>query len=117
MTNPIIVAYAKGQLADFWGDSLALLDVIPVDMVVNAAIAAMAKHGCGVSELKVYNVTSSSHSNPMRVGELMDLSHQHLRDSPLEETVIDLERMKFHSSLEGFTSSFIEHNNKTGKSD
>ncbi|KAL1191510.1 Fatty acyl-CoA reductase 6 [Cardamine amara subsp. amara] len=105
MTDPIIVAYGKGQISDFWGDSQSLLDVIPVDMVANAAIAAMAKHGCGISELKVYNVTSSSHVNPLGAGELMDLSHQHLCDSPLEEKVIDLERMKFHSSLEGFTSS------------
>ncbi|XP_010427501.1 PREDICTED: fatty acyl-CoA reductase 6, chloroplastic-like [Camelina sativa] len=107
MADPIVMAYAKGQISDFWGDSQALLDVIPVDMVVNAAIAAMAKHGCGVPEFKVYNVTSSSHSNPLRVGEWMDLTHQYLCDSPLEETVTDLVRMKFHTSLEGFTSSLL----------
>lgn len=64
--------------------------IIPVDMVANATIAAMAKHGCGVAELKAYNVTSSYHANPLRHGELMDFSHQHLRDSPLIETVMEL---------------------------
>ncbi|KAG7551518.1 Male sterility NAD-binding [Arabidopsis thaliana x Arabidopsis arenosa] len=103
MADPIILAYAKGQMYDFWGDSQSLLDIIPVDMVANAAIAAMAKHGCGVPELKVYNVTSSSHVNPMRAGELMDLSHQHLCEFPLEETVIDY--FKFHISFEDFTSA------------
>lgn len=106
MSDPVILAYGKGQISDFWGDYESLMDIIPVDMVANAAIAAMAKHGCGnFPELKVYNVTSSSHVNPLRVGQLMDLSHQHLCESPLTETVIDLTRMKFHNSLEGFTSS------------
>ncbi|KAF8102068.1 hypothetical protein N665_0201s0357 [Sinapis alba] len=103
MCDPIILAYGKGQISDFWGDSQSIMDIIPVDMVVNATIAAMTKHSCGVSELKVYNITSSSHSNPLRAGELMDLAHQHLCDFPL--TAMDLDRMKFHSSLEGFTSS------------
>ncbi|KAJ0246810.1 Fatty acyl-CoA reductase 6 [Hirschfeldia incana] len=105
MSDPIILAYGKGQISDFWADYQSLMDFIPVDMVANATIAAMAKHSRGVSELKVYNVTSSSHVNPLRVGELMDLAHQHLRDSPLTVIKNNLERMKFHSSLEGFTSS------------
>ncbi|KAG7565945.1 Fatty acyl-CoA reductase C-terminal [Arabidopsis suecica] len=107
MVDPIIVAYGKGQISGFCADSKSLLDITPVDMVANAAIAVMAKHGCGngIQELKVYNVTSSSHSNPLRFGELMDLSYQHLRNSPLEETVIDLAPMKFFSSLECFNSS------------
>ncbi|XP_010427503.1 PREDICTED: fatty acyl-CoA reductase 6, chloroplastic-like [Camelina sativa] len=106
MVDPIIVGYyGKGQISGFWADSKSLLDITPVDMLVNAAITAMAKHGCGVPELKVYTVTSSSHANPLRFGELMDLSYQHLRDSPMENTEIDLAPMKYHSSLESFTSS------------
>ncbi|XP_010504577.1 PREDICTED: fatty acyl-CoA reductase 6, chloroplastic-like [Camelina sativa] len=105
MVDPIIVGYGKGQISGFWADSKSLLDITPVDMVVNAAITAMAKHGCGVPELKVYIVASTSHANPLRFGELMDLSYQHLRDSPLEDTEIDLAPMKYHSSLESFTSS------------
>ncbi|CAH8359616.1 unnamed protein product [Eruca vesicaria subsp. sativa] len=105
MSDPIILAYGKGQISGLWGDSQSLADIIPVDMVVNATIAAMAKHGCGFSELKVYNITSS-HANPLRVGEFMDLAYQHLCDFPL--TLTDLTRMKFHSSLEGFTSSVFD---------
>ncbi|XP_010427505.1 PREDICTED: fatty acyl-CoA reductase 6, chloroplastic-like [Camelina sativa] len=105
MVDPIIVGYGKGQISGFLADSKSLLDITPVDMVVNAAITAMAKHGSGVPELKVYTVTSTSHANPLRSGELMDLSYQHLRDSPLEDKEIDLAPMKYHSSLESFTSS------------
>ncbi|ESQ44412.1 hypothetical protein EUTSA_v10005887mg [Eutrema salsugineum] len=107
MSVPLILGYGKEQISDMWGDYQSFCDIIPVDMVANAAIAAIAKHGFGdVPELKVYNVTSTSHANPLRLGELADFSHQHLCDSPLTETITkDLERMKFHSSLEGFTSS------------
>ncbi|KAH0873958.1 hypothetical protein HID58_071320 [Brassica napus] len=68
MSDPIILAYGEGQISGIWGDSQSFADIIPVDMVVNATIAAMAKHGC----------------------------------------VIDLARMKFHSSLERFTSTVFD---------
>ena len=75
MSAPLILAYGKDHIADMWGDYKSSCDIIPVDMVANATIAAMAKHGCGVSEMKAYNVTSSSsHANLLRLGELMDFS-------------------------------------------
>ncbi|CAH8353179.1 unnamed protein product [Eruca vesicaria subsp. sativa] len=106
MSAPLILAYGKDHIPHLLGDYQSYWDMIPVDMVVNATIAAMAKHGCGnVPELKLYNVTSTSHPNPLRLGELMDFSQQHLRDSPLRETTKDLDCIKFHSSIESFTSS------------
>uniref|UniRef100_A0A0D3BXG7 Fatty acyl-CoA reductase n=1 Tax=Brassica oleracea var. oleracea TaxID=109376 RepID=A0A0D3BXG7_BRAOL len=95
------------KIPDLFGDYQSSCDVIPVDMVANAIIAVMAKHGCGnVPEVKVYNVTSTSHAHPLRMGEIMDFSYQHLCDSPLTETTTKVfELMKFHSSLEEFTSS------------
>ncbi|CAH8363386.1 unnamed protein product [Eruca vesicaria subsp. sativa] len=108
MTAPLILGNGKDQIPDLLGDYQSSCDVIPVDMVANAIIAAMAKHGCGnvLPEVKVYNVTSTSHAHPLQMGEIMDFSHKHLCNSPLtEKTTKDLERMKFHSSLEEFTSS------------
>ncbi|KAF3557032.1 hypothetical protein F2Q69_00014960, partial [Brassica cretica] len=106
-TAPLILGNGKDQIPDLLGDYQSSCDVIPVDMVANAIIAVMAKHGCGnVPEVKVYNVTSTFHAHPLRMGEIMDFSYQHLCDSPLTETTTKvLERMKFHSSLEEFTSS------------
>lgn len=106
MSAPLILAYGKDHIPHLLGDYESYWDMIPVDMVVNATIAAMAKHGCSdVPELKLYNVTSTSHPNPLRLGELMDFSQQHLRDSPLREATKDLDCIKFHSSIESFTSS------------
>ncbi|CAN6934978.1 unnamed protein product, partial [Brassica oleracea var. botrytis] len=103
---PLILAYAKDHIPHFLGDYQSYFELIPVDLVVNATIAAMSKHGRGnVPELKLYNVTSKSHPNPLRLGELMDFfSQQYLCDSPLRETTKDLDRIKFHSSIESFTS-------------
>ncbi|KAG2325627.1 hypothetical protein Bca52824_008355 [Brassica carinata] len=85
--NLPIVIIRPNQIPDLFGDYQSSCDVIPVDMVANAIIAVMAKHGCGnVPEVKVYNVTSTSHAHPLRMGEIMDFSYQHLCDSPLTET-------------------------------
>ncbi|WZY87738.1 hypothetical protein YC2023_044473 [Brassica napus] len=107
MTAPLILGNGKDQIPDLLGDYQSSCDVIPVDMVANAIISVMAKHSCGnVPEVKVYNITSTSHAHPLRMGEIMDFSYQHLCDSPLTDTTTKvLERMKFHSSLEEFTSS------------
>ncbi|KAF3972479.1 hypothetical protein CMV_004028 [Castanea mollissima] len=49
-----------GQLTGFIGDSKTIIDMVPVDMVVNASIAAIAKHGIAAKPgLNVYHVGSS----------------------------------------------------------
>ncbi|KAF2606737.1 hypothetical protein F2Q68_00044980 [Brassica cretica] len=106
MSAPLILADGKDHIPHLLGDYQSYFDIIPVDMVVNATIAAMSKHGCGnVPQLKIYNITSTSHPNPLTLGELMEFSQQHLLDSPLRETTKELDRIKFHSSIESFTSS------------
>ncbi|KAF3515749.1 hypothetical protein DY000_02061508 [Brassica cretica] len=106
MSAPLILAYGKDHIPHLLGDYQSYFDIIPVDMVVNATIAAMSKHGCGnVPQLKIYNITSTSHPNPLTLGELMEFSQQHLLDSPLRETTKELDRIKFHSSIESFTFS------------
>ena len=44
MCDPIVIAYGKGQLRGFVGDADGVLDVVPVDHVVNAMLAAMPRH-------------------------------------------------------------------------
>ncbi|KAF3525929.1 hypothetical protein F2Q69_00049202 [Brassica cretica] len=85
MSAPLILAYGKDHIPHLLGDYQSYFDIIPVDMVVNATIAAMSKHGCGnVPQLKIYNITSTSHPNPLTLGELMEFSQQHLLDSSIE---------------------------------
>ncbi|KAH0632662.1 hypothetical protein KY284_035448 [Solanum tuberosum] len=59
--DPIITFYGKGVFPSIFADPNCLIDVVPVDMVVNATMAAIAKHGyLQGPELNVYHVASSS---------------------------------------------------------
>eukprot|EP00253_Pinus_taeda_P003808 PITA_03808 len=80
MIDPIVIHYGKGQLSRFLADPDTVLDLIPVDMVVNATIAAMAKHAgnCG---LKVYHVASSV-VNPLTVRECFKIIFEHFKCNP-----------------------------------
>eukprot|EP00253_Pinus_taeda_P004114 PITA_04114 len=80
MLDPIITLYGKGQLSCLLADSDTLLDLVPVDMVVNATLAAMAKHA-GKPGLKVYQVASSV-ANPIRVGKVINIIFEHFKCNP-----------------------------------
>ncbi|KAA3455493.1 alcohol-forming fatty acyl-CoA reductase-like [Gossypium australe] len=69
-----IVSYGKGELTCFPANPNTILDVIPVDMVVNAMVVAMKvhyaerQHACEI----IYHV-SSSFRNPLTVLDLRNL--------------------------------------------
>ncbi len=57
MVDPLIISYGKGRLADFPGDTDSLVDIIPVDFVTNAILAATVyTHEQG--GFKIYNVAT-----------------------------------------------------------
>lgn len=80
MIDPIVIHYGKGQLSCFLADPDTVVDLIPVDMVVNATLAAIAKHAgnCG---LKVYHVASSV-VNPLTMGEFFKIIFEHFKCNP-----------------------------------
>lgn len=84
MMDPLIVGYARGQLSEFPGNPEAVLDVVPVDAVVNALLMAIpfAHEGGGPD---VYQVASSA-DNPLRVKAFRALVQEHYRRSPLRRT-------------------------------
>src|SRR5215217_3458486 len=66
MADPIIMAFAKGILREFPGDPETIVDLVPVDHVVNAVIAAAAKGLADrPTEPEVYQVASGER-NPLR---------------------------------------------------
>ncbi|XP_030970517.1 fatty acyl-CoA reductase 2-like [Quercus lobata] len=107
MLDPLILSYGKGWLPGFLGDPKAVIDVVPLDMVVNASIAAIAKHGIAAKpELNVYHVGSSA-VNPLLVHDLFKFSCNHFTCSPLmnsERTNIRINEMKFFNSMDNFAS-------------
>lgn len=69
MADPMIIAYGRGRLTEFPGDLAAPIDIIPVDLVANAMVAAMQAPGSPPG-LEIYHVGSSAR-NTMRVREMV----------------------------------------------
>ena len=51
MADPIIMAFAKGIIREFPGDPESLIDIVPVDHVVNATLAAATRRPRGARGL------------------------------------------------------------------
>ncbi|KAK4345928.1 hypothetical protein RND71_036104 [Anisodus tanguticus] len=103
MMDPIILHYGKGQLTGFLVDPNGVLDVVPADMVVNATLAAIAKHGAaGKPGSNVYHVAYSV-VNPLIFKDLATLLFDHFNSSPYIDSKgrpIHVPRMKLFSSMD-----------------
>ena len=80
--DPLLVAYGRGLVPDFPARPDIVLDVIPVDRVVNATIAAAVRARSGAVE--VFQVATST-ENPVRVSSLFDSVRAHFRRSPMPD--------------------------------
>ncbi|CAI0402455.1 unnamed protein product [Linum tenue] len=88
MLDPISQNYCKGRMTSFPGHPDSIVDVVPVDMVVNAVLAAVTRHGAAAvtnssnNMVNVYQIGSSV-SNPMTLSELFTLYYLHFDSSPI----------------------------------
>lgn len=76
MMDPLIVAFARGQLFEFPGNPESLLDIVPVDTVVHALLAAIPWTHRGEGP-EVYQVASGMES-PLLLKEFRDLLEDYL---------------------------------------
>jgi HAD superfamily hydrolase (TIGR01490 family) len=83
MADPIIRAYGLGQIPEFTGIPEGIVDLIPVDFVVNA-ILAVAANPPPAGEANHYNVSSGSR-NPLRFYELYEWVREYFEQHPLPE--------------------------------
>ncbi|CAA0842790.1 Fatty acyl-CoA reductase 2 [Striga hermonthica] len=118
MMDPIILQYGKGQLTGFLVDPDGVLDVVPADMVVNATLAAMAKHGStGKPDYKIYQVASSV-VNPLVFKDLAKFLYEHFSSSPFIDQTgspVRIPKMKLFDSMDDFSSHLWRHAiNRTG---
>ncbi|VYS57072.1 unnamed protein product [Arabidopsis thaliana] len=109
MMDPIVLCYGKGQLTGFLVDPKGVLDVVPADMVVNATLAAIAKHGMAMSdpepEINVYQIASSA-INPLVFEDLAELLYNHYKTSPCMDSKGDpimVRLMKLFNSVDDFS--------------
>lgn len=99
VADPLILAYGRGQLPDFPGLPDSVLDVIPVDFVVNATLAAAAAPP-PKNEPTYYHVSSGA-SNPLPFHRMYENVHRYFTDHPLpdEDGDIRVPRWKFPGGL------------------
>ncbi|KAK3227145.1 hypothetical protein Dsin_007007 [Dipteronia sinensis] len=106
MMDPIVLYYGKGQLTGFLADPNGILDVVPADMVVNATLAAIARHGMlQKPDINVYHIASSV-VNPLIFQDLARLISEHYNSSPYFDSKgrpINVPSMKLFGSMEDFS--------------
>jgi alcohol-forming fatty acyl-CoA reductase len=81
VADPIILAYAAGLIPRFPATPAGRADLVPVDFVANACLAAAAHPEDGVRTLHV----ASGASNPIRVGQLAEIVTDYFRERPLAD--------------------------------
>jgi nucleoside-diphosphate-sugar epimerase len=83
MADPIIRAYGLGQIPEFPGIPEGIVDIIPVDMVVNAILAVAATPP--EPRRPAYYHVSSGSRNPLRYHELYRYVREYFEAHPLPE--------------------------------
>lgn len=84
MADPLIAAYGRGRLTFFPTNPEVGLDIIPLDLVVNAIIAAIPRAAAdrGVA---IYQVASSAR-NALSIRRMVALLTQHFTKRPMRES-------------------------------
>ncbi|MEV6631998.1 HAD-IB family hydrolase [Actinoplanes sp. NPDC051470] len=83
MAEPLILAYGRGQLSEFPGRPDGILDVIPVDMVVSAVLAAAMRPS--EPDDPHYLHVSSGDRNPLTFREMYEHLHRYFTENPMTD--------------------------------
>ena len=87
MADPLIVAYGRGKLTSFPGRADAVMDIIPVDFVVNSMMAAMAELHTESERIAAEGVTvyqsCSGSKNPFTLGKMIKYIDHAFRRTPM----------------------------------
>ena len=83
MCEPLIVGFGKGRLPDFPADPDIILDIIPVDFVVNAILAA-AEATARRRGIEVYHVATGT-QNPLYFRGIFEATYEYFMKYPMIE--------------------------------
>ncbi len=86
MADPIIMAFAKGILREFPGDPESLVDIVTVDHVVNALIAAVARGLIDRPESPQVYQFASGERNPIRYRDFYEYVREYFTENPLRDS-------------------------------
>lgn len=85
VADPLILAFGRGQLPDFPGVPDSVLDVIPVDLVVNAVLAAAATPPSAGAPRYLH--ASSGSSNPLPFHTMYENVRAYFTANPIPDDV------------------------------
>ncbi|MBW0010879.1 MAG: HAD-IB family hydrolase, partial [Pseudonocardiales bacterium] len=86
MADPLIIAYGRGVLREFPGLPDSVLDVIPVDLVVNAILATAARPPTPPRTAEpAYLHVSSGASNPLTFQNMYVLCREYFDNHPMPD--------------------------------
>lgn len=88
VADPLIIAYGRGQLPDFPGLPDSILDIIPVDFVVNAALAVAARPAKPNSP-EYFQVVSGK-TNPLPFHRMYENVNSYFTENPLPDDSGDI---------------------------
>ena len=83
MSEPLIVGFGKGRLPDFPADPNIILDIIPVDFVVNAILAA-AEVTARRGGIEVYHIATGT-QNPLYFRGIFEATYDYFVKNPMIE--------------------------------
>ncbi|WP_270409229.1 HAD-IB family hydrolase [Brachybacterium paraconglomeratum] len=84
VADPLIMAYGRGMLPEFPGLADSILDVIPVDHVVNVIVALATQNVSRRGDDAYYQVVSGA-SNPLPFHEMVTAVREYFTKHPLED--------------------------------
>ncbi|KAM3217763.1 fatty acyl-CoA reductase 2, chloroplastic [Capsicum annuum] len=109
--DPLIYFYQKGDLPCILGDPNGLVDLVPVDMVVNATMAAIAKYGYLQNpELNIYHLTSTF-TNPVSFSQIFDYFYDFFKLFPFVNSkgdTIEVKKVRFFDKISDFENYIWE---------
>lgn len=83
MADPLIAAYGKGRLQDFPGKPDSILDLVPVDYVANALLAAIP-YTASKGGIQLFQVATGEF-NPMRLQEMVTYIADYFSRNPMKD--------------------------------
>ena len=78
--DPLLAAYGRGMIPDFPARPDVVIDVVPVDLVVNGCLAAATQSDAG--RVQVFHIATGD-ENPVKIGEMFDSVRSHYQRSPM----------------------------------
>ncbi|GGK67278.1 fatty acyl-CoA reductase [Amphritea balenae] len=109
VADAMIYAYGKSRLSVFPGKKDGILDIIPVDLVANATVLALAESASIAKGVRVYQCCSGK-TNPLKLSGFVQLMHEEAKENyhqypklfpkrPAKFHIVSVQNLRFYMDL------------------